>query len=632
MTTHYHFVVAVDFGTTYSSVTCHQRPFGDKLKDVADKQPKLFSIKNYPGASASKMGEIFETPTEILYSEGQTFYGYDAWKKWDSNMHRQGILLQWFKLVLDDSKDEQRLHEAQRVSSQLDSLGLTIGDAITDYLTFLLGHTKSELQLNNRYCDDCTVQLVLTVPNVWNARACSVMAHAMETAAKDLSFGHDSEVYLVSEADAAATYFCDRASDVMLNLGDVFMTADLGGGTSDLMVYKVTHVYPFRFDPVVPGDGAVCGSSHLNKALVSALKTTIEADPRYRNTRDYLPEGWTIDDILSAANHDFDTVKKDVRSDSTGDYITVPFLPKLEDNPDSASNSFYANREFIDGIYLPLFNQILGLIQGQMQAAAKNKTPCTHVVLIGGFSLSNWLLSFLRENINDKDCRVMREHTSQDAISRGGCLRYFNQVSGPDEIMQASYGFVTQEVCEPDKFEGHKPENAVQEFDADDGGLYACDCVTYIVHRGQRIPAQGQTFPEKAFVLDRTFRHLKQDLLIRIEFVENKSDNVLEDHFHYGHDKNIGCRSQGEIEFVIPARELKQLAVERVRGEKRFWNKRDKNFYYLLRYEARIKILGKNIRYELWIGGSCKAFGVLTGLSSAVGMSEVEARLASLAI
>ncbi|KIX96290.1 uncharacterized protein Z520_08068 [Fonsecaea multimorphosa CBS 102226] len=198
--------------------------------------------------------------------------------------------------------------------------------------------------------------------------------------------------------------------------------------------------------------------------------------------------------------------------------------------------------------------------------------------------------------------------------------------------MQASYGFLSQELCRPGEFQGHKPENAVQEFDVDDGELYARDCISYIVHRGQRVPAQGKTFPEKIFALDRTFRYLKQDLAIRIELFENKSDDVLEDHFHYRHDKNLKSYSQGEIEFVIPARDLKQLATEKHRGEKRFWNKRDKKFFYKIRYEARIKILGKNIRYELWVGGSCKAYGILTGLSKAVETSEVEDRLASLVI
>src|ERR1700712_479223 len=114
--------------------------------------------------------------------------------------------------------------------------------------------------------------------------------------------------------------------------------------------------------------------------------------------------------------------------------------------------------------------------------------------------------------------------------------------------MQASYGFLRQEPCNPEEFEGHKPENAVQEHDVDDGELYARDCLSYIVRRvgrgpqstwggstndlqGQRVPAQGQTFPEKVFMLERTFRSLKQDVEIRIELFSNRSEDVLEDHF-----------------------------------------------------------------------------------------------------
>lgn len=168
------------------------------------------------GAPATKGEEIFETLTELLYSDGQAFWGYEACNMWGNNLHREGTRIQWFKLLLDE--DERRRHEAQFMFSQLENLGLTISDAITDYLTFLLTHTKSELRIHNRYCDDCTIQLVLTVPNVWSARASSTMVHSMESAAKDLSFGHRSEVFLVSEADAAATYFCEKIPDLVLHV------------------------------------------------------------------------------------------------------------------------------------------------------------------------------------------------------------------------------------------------------------------------------------------------------------------------------------------------------------------------------------------------------------------------------
>jgi molecular chaperone DnaK (HSP70) len=88
-------------------------------------------------------------------------------------------------------------------------------DVITDFLTYLLSHVKKELEERHSFDDDCDVEFAICVPPVWTYKASVIMTRALSTAAHKAGFrtshnGTIDDLFIVSEPEAAATYFLDQ--------------------------------------------------------------------------------------------------------------------------------------------------------------------------------------------------------------------------------------------------------------------------------------------------------------------------------------------------------------------------------------------------------------------------------------
>lgn len=55
---------------------------------------------------------------------------------------------------------------------------------------------------------------------------------------------------------------------INLQVGDVFVLCDAGGGTVDLISYKVTQTSPtFKIEEAAVGTGAKCGASFIEEVF-----------------------------------------------------------------------------------------------------------------------------------------------------------------------------------------------------------------------------------------------------------------------------------------------------------------------------------------------------------------------------
>lgn len=134
---------------------------------------------------------------------------------------RNSVLLKQYKLYLDEN-----------IAKDLPPLpnGLTIVDAIADYLNAFHGHVVSELkkgfaknygQHQFRYC--------LTVPAMWSDRAKAAMREAAIKAGLIDASDHRDRLMLISEPEAAALYCEKKCEQFNLRHGDRFMICDAGG-------------------------------------------------------------------------------------------------------------------------------------------------------------------------------------------------------------------------------------------------------------------------------------------------------------------------------------------------------------------------------------------------------------------
>lgn len=108
------------------------------------------------------------------------------------------------------------------------------------------------------FIEDTPIEYILTVPAVWSDRAKNSTFECARKAGM-------SSISCISEPEAAAVYTLSAIQPNILRLGDNFVVCDAGGGTVDLITYKVTKLAPLVVEESVVGSGGLCGSTYLNR-------------------------------------------------------------------------------------------------------------------------------------------------------------------------------------------------------------------------------------------------------------------------------------------------------------------------------------------------------------------------------
>lgn len=131
------------------------------------------------------------------------------------------------KLLLDNSPRTQSVRDELRpILAKLKNKTKKPGrpnvyktdeDIIADYLTQLLLHTKKELTTHFNVPNGIAIEHVLTVPVIWNAKACRTMQSAMETAIRNSGLGTINGLFLVSEPEAAAAFIIGKDNEVFVS-------------------------------------------------------------------------------------------------------------------------------------------------------------------------------------------------------------------------------------------------------------------------------------------------------------------------------------------------------------------------------------------------------------------------------
>jgi hypothetical protein len=265
-----HFVVAIDFGTTFSSVAYvgykHQnqrRRIGFQQLELVDRYPDHpytnFDCHDVPtglwysqpmakpirheesdfehqsstddsdnDGSDSEVSSDGSEPEKLASAEPNRdnkrallFWGYgvqEQLKKADHDAD-QSRHLSRFKLMLDESPHTANLRNTlSETCKNLKKMRLIEEDTdiIADYLEQLFKHTKERLTDSEGYTDASTVEFVLCIPAIWKSKASRQMQIAMATAINNsglgrLQNGSVDNLFLVSEPEAAAA--CALASE-----------------------------------------------------------------------------------------------------------------------------------------------------------------------------------------------------------------------------------------------------------------------------------------------------------------------------------------------------------------------------------------------------------------------------------
>jgi hypothetical protein len=230
-------------------------------------------VQDWPSVN-TMIGTKEKVPSEIAYTDSKVLWGGTIPAHTPRHM--------WTKLELDGLK----IGEAEKIRVELASLILEGSfrprhpvNVIADFLAEIKNHLI--VNLDRQYGSDLwrtlPTTLVVTVPAVWSDVAKDRTMHAVDQAGFNSScFPQLCNVVTTTEPEAASIYTINTlkgtVQDNDLEVGDCFVVCDMGGGTVDLISYRVAGTSPTQVDEATVGTGDQCGGSFVDRAFFAWLQ------------------------------------------------------------------------------------------------------------------------------------------------------------------------------------------------------------------------------------------------------------------------------------------------------------------------------------------------------------------------
>ncbi|KAF8534217.1 hypothetical protein BDD12DRAFT_757493 [Trichophaea hybrida] len=375
------YVVGIDFGTTFTSVAFTHTSAPDDVK----------LIMNLRGASTSSPTSD-QVPTVVYYTNPRL-----REKKWGYEVHRirtdmEGSgTLRWFKLLLQTQMASPVTPiQVHMTAERLQQHGLTPVVVITDFLRSVLELTNANLERTyGRWARETKRLIVMTVPAMWEDYAKAKMIQAAE----DAGFGtHRIDFKLISEPESAASYTLKSVEANSLQRGDTFVICDAGGGTVDLISYKIAQLSPLHINESVSGTGGFHGSVYVDAEFEKYIRRVLGdrvIDSMSERSRKEMMRIWEEKVKFRFGNVDYD-------DDEDGWEVSVQGIP--DNDATNVYDNFHTMRnEDVKNIFDPVIDPIIELVKQQVLRVQEKGENVAEILLVGGFGSSEYLLRQLTD-------------------------------------------------------------------------------------------------------------------------------------------------------------------------------------------------------------------------------------------
>ncbi|KIW89576.1 uncharacterized protein Z519_09732 [Cladophialophora bantiana CBS 173.52] len=509
-------------------------------------------------------------------------------------IHSEVAHLKNFKLLLDDSPATRDLRrKSARVMSMLKPAKVV--DIIAEYLEQLLKHTKERLTAVHSICRGSPVEFVLSVPSSWTDTACRVMQDALTKAAKMAGLARLEQdvirdLFIVAESEAAAAYALENRDYLSkMTTGESFLLLDCGGGTVDAVIYTLTQTNPIRLKEVIKPDGVCCGSSFLNENFKILLQQRLEHAT-------FTGQDMPLESVISKLVQDFETEKRKINIlDKKANFDSL-YIYGLQADPEQRlrKNTLDVTWKEMYEVFKDCIRGVSDLMVKQLNAAKEKGVNVQTVIVIGGFgespSLINHLKKVLRKERNflGQPIDLERSRHVQSAVARGAVLRALRKEDGPERITRSSYGILRSERYNEDDPKHRKFR--VTRSPAD-GELYIMDTIEWVVNKDTPVPTRYKT----SFTSRHIFKVSEPQLLC--EEVLYVSSSRHPSGYKVGHKMNKGKKYSQETGSILA--DLTFLKTEHLIQPKTEMNDQGKSYsYYEIVYDVWIIIEGRTLKFE----------------------------------
>ncbi|KAL2882482.1 hypothetical protein SGCOL_002222 [Colletotrichum sp. CLE4] len=407
-------IVGVDFGTTFSGVAAVYTSTPDDVE----------IIKTWPGGNGITSDKV---PTEISYDfPANAAAGTDPTVKWGFQFKPEEARLRCIKLFLDRSQKLPFYVSPLDTAAQLKRYNKNVLDAVSDYLTQVYKHTMDTLtrRYGESFMQSTKVDFVLTCPAVWSDAAKNTTLQAAERA----GMGLKSEIQMISEPEAAAVYTLKAIQPNHLNAGDNFIVCDAGGGTVDLIAYKIISLKPLKVEESAVGTGGLCGSAFLNYRFEEHVRNKL-GHSRFDEMKVKKNKTWQM-----GLRYFEEFVKRNFNEEEHQE-VNVPF-PGLPDDEEAGLDCGFMvmSSDEIKEIFAPVVKEVCDLVQGQVTGIRSKGGVVSGIVLVGGFGQSDYLYRKLKTHFTSAAPPPYTERPTHGSVTA-------LQETSSIEVMQPVYAW-----------------------------------------------------------------------------------------------------------------------------------------------------------------------------------------------
>jgi molecular chaperone DnaK (HSP70) len=228
-------------------------------------------VHDWPSRN-NTIGTRDKLPSEVTYQEEGIV--------WGSLIEPDVPRHMWTKLQLETSQTGEATKIFQETSTSASAcVKKQPVDIIADFLSQVKAHliTNLDKKFGKILWRTLPITLVVTVPAVWSDKAKPLTLEAVNKAGfNSLEFPQTINTVMATEPEAAAIHtiknFRGTTQDTKFAVGDAFIVCDMGGGTIDLIAYKVVSLNPTVIEEATVGTGAQCGGSFVDRAFLEWLE------------------------------------------------------------------------------------------------------------------------------------------------------------------------------------------------------------------------------------------------------------------------------------------------------------------------------------------------------------------------
>ncbi|PSN60997.1 Hsp70 family protein [Corynespora cassiicola Philippines] len=390
-------IIGVDYGTTYTGVAFCE------TSDTKFSENLIQVIQDWP--TAHTMIETKDKPHVPRH----------MWTKLELGVPRTG--------------------EATYIRSEVEYIQRSPVQVVADFLTRI--RQRLVKALDNRFGPalwrTIPITLVITVPAIWSDGAKNRTLQAFREAGfnRDL-FPQLKRTITTTEPEAAAIYTLrlmrGSVQDDQLEVGDSFVVCDMGGGTVDLISYRISRTDPTTVEEITIGSGDQCGGSFVEREFISWLEDRLGLDhfekiaggPASACLYTCLPQK------LARMIQEFSMSAKSGFSGTEEYYLRLPAaLSGVEDQVRGISDGeLHVDSSDMKHMFGPCLQKTRNLIADQVaKAKSSGKARLKFVFFVGGFAESPYMFCRLKNFCASLGLQAIKPAYAWSAIVRGAAAK-----------------------------------------------------------------------------------------------------------------------------------------------------------------------------------------------------------------